>query len=257
MLEKIKKKLRGKHNSLKLRYIVLPRDYAIEFLFHIFGRKWIDFYKYRMDRAAHYAAASKKEIPEVYIKGGELQAEFLMKQGLNSSHKLLDFGCGILRLRAAFEPYDINYYGVDISGERLVQGIEMLKKRGINPDTSKFVEVSDYEMTALKETDFDYVWAASVYTHVPVDEIIYSMKCIRERLKPTGKFIFTFSPAPGNEVVRANQKDWYQPKNVIEDCARKAGFDVTVQEKWEDTGKGGMVAILTLPGAAAAPPAQA
>ena len=247
MLENLKKILRGRHNSLKTKYYILPRDYILELLFLICGKKWIDFYKFRMDREARKAGSANAPIADKYLAGGKPQAAFILSHGLKPGEKLLDYGCGVLRLRLWLEGHQAIYCGVDISGQRIRQGLAMLEERGIDTRNDKIVVVNDYEMTGLDEKDFDFIWAASVYTHMPVDEIIMSMSQIKKIMSPTGKFIFTFSPAPGNEVIRSNQKDWFQPDRVIENCARKAGFDITILDRWEESGLGGKAAILTLP----------
>lgn len=248
MIEKIKSLLRGRHNSLKLKYIILPRDYVIETWFRLTGRKWIDFYKYRMDREDRTSKQAGSAPTEGYLDIGQQMFQYLTENGMKSGDRLLDYGCGVMRLRLWTENTGVEYFGVDISQERIDTGVSTLRDRGIEMQPDHAVVVDDYELTALKHRDFDYVWAASVYTHIPVDEIIISLQNIKKFMKPTGKMIFTFSPAPANEVVRQNQKDWWQPPAVMEDCARKAGFDVTIADRWTVEG-GGMAAILTIPSA--------
>jgi len=242
MVERIKSKLRGRHNSLKLRYIQLPRDYLIESWFRLTGRKWIDFYRYRMDRED---TAANKMPTETYTDIGQQMFQYLQENGLKSGHKLLDYGCGVMRLRIWTEGTGVDYYGVDISKERIDTGLEMLKKNGIDMDPEKAVAVDDYELTNLKVRKFDFIWAASVYTHIPLDEIEISLKNLRDMLNPGGKMIFTFSPSPSNEVVRMNQKDWWQPPAVMEACAKRAGYDVEIASEWT-VKHGGMAAILTV-----------
>lgn len=242
----IKRKLRGRHNSLKYKYITLPIDYTIEIFFRLTGRKWIDFYRLRMNRETTAGKKNNEKISEKYIDDAKFQRDFLIENGLKRGHSLLDYGCGVMRLRVHLEGEEINYFGVDISNNRLMRGLEMLKSRGINIDSTHAVFVSDYELSSLEKRKFDFIWAQSVYTHIPLDEIEISMRHLKSRLESKGKFIFTFSPASGSQIVRLNQKDWWQPPSVIEACARRAGFEVEIVPEWNGAA-GGMAAILTLP----------
>lgn len=245
IFDRIKVILRGRHNSIKYKFLILPKDYAIELLFRLTGRRWLDFYRYRMNREANKGQKNSAAVPDPsYIEGARQQYEYLCKHGLRHGHKLLDYGCGIMRLCIWVEGSGVEYFGVDISDERIALGRRLLQERGIKIDSAHAVAVGDYELSALKENNFDFIWAQSVYTHMPVDEIVVSMRCLKDFLKPDGKFLFTFSPAREDRVVRLNQKDWWQPPQVIEACARRAGFEVKIDPHW-NIDFGDMAGILT------------
>lgn len=57
---------------------------------------------------------------------GQLQLEFLIRQGLKPSDKLLDIGCGSLRLGVKAVPYldEGNYWGTDLNESLLSTGYE-------------------------------------------------------------------------------------------------------------------------------------
>ena len=60
------------------------------------------------------------------MSGATQQLQYLKNQGLHRSHRLLDLGCGSMRLGSAAAAFlDAgNYYGVDVSPWVLRQGYE-------------------------------------------------------------------------------------------------------------------------------------
>ena len=64
---------------------------------------------------------------------GQLQFDFLVRQGLSPEHRLLDIACGCLRGGVHFVRYlqPGNYYGVDVNAPLLERGRYELASAGI------------------------------------------------------------------------------------------------------------------------------
>lgn len=128
---------------------------------------------------------------------GRLQLDFMMQNGLQPSHNLLDVGCGSMRGGVRFVEYlDVgNYCGIDIN-ESLISagGLELERADLMNKSPVLLVDDS----FAFKRFDarFDFAIAQSVFSHLPSAHII---KCLAEMssvLKPDGEFFATFFEAP-------------------------------------------------------------
>ncbi|MEZ5670404.1 MAG: class I SAM-dependent methyltransferase [Alphaproteobacteria bacterium] len=235
MIETIKKALRGRHNSLRYKFFVLPREWLIYFLaYRLRGRSWVDFYAHRLD--AYVAGDANRPVSQRYLGGGQIHRDYLVAHGLLAHHRLLDFGCGMLRSGLHFIRYldDNRYVGVDISGHRVERGIRLLSDHGIPADRFETHVVGDCRLRELTGQTFDYVWANSVVTHMPESDVRTAFRAIRGLLAPDGAFYFTFAEADRRR--RMNIKDfWYTRADMQALCA-DCGLDFAVQEDWRDRG---------------------
>jgi SAM-dependent methyltransferase len=125
---------------------------------------------------------------------GPRQLEFLQEQGLKPEHYLLDVGCGPLRGGVHFIGYLApgHYYGVDKNAKVLETARELeLKRYGVEDKNPTLVAMDNFDFARLGQT-FDYMWAQSVFTHLPLNSIIRAVVSAEQVLKPGGKFLATF-----------------------------------------------------------------
>ncbi|MFA5742453.1 MAG: methyltransferase domain-containing protein [Candidatus Paceibacterota bacterium] len=96
--------------------------------------------------------------------------------------KVLDLGCANGRMIELFDPKNIEYHGVDISGKL----IEIAKK--LYP--AGHFQIGDALNIPFPDNAFDKVYSISVLHHIPSEE--FRQKCFSEIsrvLKPNGQFI--------------------------------------------------------------------
>jgi SAM-dependent methyltransferase len=129
---------------------------------------------------------------------GPMQRDFLVSQGLQPHHHLLDIGCGSLRggVHAIRYLEPSRYYGIDRNGEllRCARDIE-LPAHGIVEKQPRLLENEAFEFWRF-ETRFDFALAQSVFTHLPFNSI---MRCLVEAarvLRPGGRLFATFFEQP-------------------------------------------------------------
>jgi SAM-dependent methyltransferase len=125
---------------------------------------------------------------------GPRQLEFLQEQGLQPEHYLLDVGCGPLRGGVHFIGYlDAgHYYGVDKNESVLETARNLeLKRYGVEHKNPTLVAMENFDFGSLGQA-FDYAWAQSVFTHLPLNNIIRAVVGAEQVLKPGGKFLATF-----------------------------------------------------------------
>ena len=105
---------------------------------------------------------------------GKLQLDYLVEQGLQPEHYLLDVGCGPLRAGVHFIGYlePGHYAGIDKRGDTLERARKIeLPRYGLQDKNPKLLVNGAFEFTKLGET-FDYAIAQSVFTHLPLNTIV-------------------------------------------------------------------------------------
>ena len=151
---------------------------------------------------------------EEWEKHGQAQFDYLKSQGLEPQHYFLDIGCGPLRGGVHLIRYleTGHYYGVEKNADVL--------------DTAREVELTRYGLVEKKPTlradesfdfpslgqEFDYAWAQSVFTHLPVNSIVRCLMNVEKVLKPGGKFLATFYE---NEQGKQNLEPIRQSPQVV------------------------------------------
>jgi SAM-dependent methyltransferase len=120
------------------------------------------------------------------------QLETLKAAGLRPEHKLLDIGCGAMRLGFSAVEYldEDNEYGVDAfqpylaMAERLATKLDIKKKF-----TVRASESFDFESFAMR---FHYANAQSVFTHLSAEQCDRCMESLGRVMMPGGRFLFTY-----------------------------------------------------------------
>lgn len=217
--------LRGRHNSIRYRFVDLPKQELRSLFYRLTGRSWIDFY-------SGYIESDPSEVlrpePQYLDVGSEFLA-FLKEQGLQPQHHLLDYGCGILRAGLQLVPYlePGRYVGVDISRTRLDQGARLMDAAGIGRDRYALHHVRDCALRELGDRTFDVVWAHAVLMHMPEADIRSFLAALKRHLHADSVFFFTYFPSEwlGHDRVAVDRvRDFYYPTAHLERLFREAGY---------------------------------
>lgn len=134
---------------------------------------------------------SNREV--LWGKLGRWQLDLLKSFGMERNHKLLDVGCGPLRLGMLAIPYleENNYSGVDTWEPYLSLAKDVLLESKCKKSYSMIID-GDFNLTRFNK-QFDFAIAQSVVTHLSLDKIHQMMKSLKEVMQKGGKFIFTYS----------------------------------------------------------------
>jgi len=151
------------------------------------------------------AGAHRVRVGGKWEKMGRLQYDFLLSQGLQPGHRVLDVGCGALRGGVHFVDYlePSGYYGVDVNESLLDAGYA---KELTDPLRDKLPR--DH----LRATDrfdcdfgvqFDVALAQSLFTHVSLNHIRLCLVRVARAVRPGGRFFATFFEVPPDHPVDA------------------------------------------------------
>ena len=131
---------------------------------------------------------------EEWERHGQAQFDYLVSQGLQPHHYLLDVGCGPLRGGVHFIRYlePGHYFGVEKNAAVLEAAREQeLPRYGSQEKSPTLVAMENFDFPSLGQS-FDYAWAQSVFTHLPLNSIIRCVMNIERVLVDGGKFYATF-----------------------------------------------------------------
>ena len=160
---------------------------------------------------------------------GKLQFDFLVNNGLQSHHRLLDIGCGTLRGGRHFIKYlnAGNYSGIDISPKAIEYGKQLVEQEGLSEKQPRLL-VSRNKNLKFKEFDgevFDYLLAQSVFTHLKPEHIDECFQNISRIMNQDSVFLFTFSEE--SKFKQTGLKDFCYPFSFFQCLADEHRFNLT------------------------------
>lgn len=133
---------------------------------------------------------------------GQLQFAFLKERGLQQQHYFLDVGCGALRGGVRFINFldPGHYFGIDRNPEIIgaANRIE-IPRHGLSEKHPRLMVTDNFGFDRFGQT-FDFALAQSVFTHVPINDLIMCLMKMDKVLKPGGTFFATFWENPGGKL---------------------------------------------------------
>lgn len=139
----------------------------------------------------------KEAVGGLWEEIGKLQFDYLVKHGLEPHHYFLDVGCGSMRGGRHFVRYlePKHYYGIDADDNLLEAGKDVLRIENLLYKEPVLVKMHDFDFVSLGQK-FDYALAQSVFTHLPLNNIIRCIMNIDHALVQEGRFFATFFENP-------------------------------------------------------------
>ena len=131
------------------------------------------------------AGAHREFVGGMWDEIGKLQFDFMVSQGLEPHHKLLDLGCGCLRGGVRFVRYldSGNYYGVECNHSLLMAGRRELEMAGLEDKVCHLLEAYAFDLGQIGSIEFDFALALSLFTHLPPNWIAHCLRQIFPRMK--------------------------------------------------------------------------
>jgi SAM-dependent methyltransferase len=191
------------------------------------------------------AGEHRRMVGALWDELGQLQFDFLLEQGLGPQHRVLDMGCGSLRagihLVRYLEPG--NYCGLDINASLLEGGRLELAAAGLEDRGARLLADDAFRASRFG-TDFHYVLAQSLFTHLSMDHIVRCLVEVRRCLAEDGKLYATFFEAqtsahiepivhqPGNTYTHYDRDVFHQSAEELTILGRLAGLEAHYHGPW-------------------------
>lgn len=155
--------------------------------------------------------------------------DFLINNGLQKHHKILDIGCGGGRMGIPLIQYldKNNYYGFDKENNMMQHFKKTLKNNNLNEYN---IYTCDFKLPDFK-CKFDYVYAFSVLTHNTKEQIIQLLNNLKPYMHENTKFYGSFHLGKGYKIGEKHPKRkkeylgvWYSISD-LQDIANSCGYN--------------------------------
>jgi len=170
---------------------------------------------------------------------GRLQLAALRAEGMAPRHRLLDIGCGALRLGVKAVPFldPGHYWGTDASRALMLRGWETELADRARLPPAQLVEDSGFAFPGVPD-DIDFAIAFAVFTHLPAPALERCLAALRARFARLQAFLFTVfagdGPGPLRQrdgvVTHGGRPPYHRPLAEVLGAARAAGFAAGVRD---------------------------
>lgn len=149
----------------------------------------------------------------------KFELNFLIQEGLKPHHKLCDFGCGSLRFGEKVMEYlnSSNYYGLDITDEFFLYGLERIGKNRIEHYNPTIKVLSNDLINSLKES-MDFIFSSAVMYHIKLIDISDYLISIYKMLSLNGAAYIDFTS--GNKYYQSGDMTWVYTIDQIENICK-------------------------------------
>ena len=166
--------------------------------------------------------------PEKYDLIAAMTFNLLTTIGLRQYHRLLEIGCGSLRVGRLLIPYlNVgNYHGLEPNKWLVEHGIKFETGHDlINIKKPKFFYADDFKIEPTLD-NFNFMVAQSIFSHASLKQISQCLSSISDKLLEDGAFLATFIVGKENYT----EDNWVYPECVsykvesIKALAEKSGL---------------------------------
>jgi len=191
------------------------------------GSSYVAYYARRMDSIVSRNPDWGLSLDRSY------QLAYLRKHGLAREMAMLDYGCGALAAGILFIQYldASKYFGVDISSKVLAEGRRRLRMQGLEHKKPTLVHLTGLSLSELEGRRFDVIWAQSVFTHMPPEDIRAALAQLRLLMDADSRLYATYAWC-AQGPVQSRYKDWYYHPSYFSDAAKVAGLTVEQMADW-------------------------
>lgn len=171
---------------------------------------------------------------------GAQQFALLYLLGLRETHRLLDFGCGSLRLGRMAIPYLLEgrYFGIEPEAWLIEDGFAReLGEDARRVKAPRFDHNTDYR-TDVFGTPFDYIIAQSIFSHTGEAASRRALQSFKGSLAPGGLIVVNWMVGEEQPQFDPDTSDWVYPECVtfrperIERIAAEAGLAIRACPWW-------------------------
>jgi SAM-dependent methyltransferase len=130
--------------------------------------------------------------PDLWDMKRDFQIQFLLKQGLTPEHRLLDFGCGVLRggIPIIHHLLPGQYVGIEVRRELLVEAERELAENGLAHKNPNLLLLEEGQVFR-SPSPFDFIWVFAVLIHLDDSKLNTALNLLHSLLAPNGAIYAT------------------------------------------------------------------
>lgn len=141
--------------------------------------------------------------PRVFEAVGRMGFTLLLENGLRPSSRVLDVGCGALRLgywlMRFLDPG--GYHGIEPQQEMLRVGLEQIVEPEVVERAEARFDDNDRFDFSVFDTEFDFVVARSIWSHASKPQIAAMLSSFAATGSPSARFLTSYKPSTLTAVV--------------------------------------------------------
>ena len=204
-------------------------DARLYWLCRLTGRSFTEYYAARMDRIAARSPDTATGRPDEK----RFQLEYLRSQGMSPDSSLLDYGCGAGSAAVNFVSYlqSQRYTGADISQSCLDVAQQRIVEHQLTEKQPEFVHLDGGSVESLSGRTFDFIWAQSVMTHMPPENIGQLLQALIPLMHANSRFYATFAYTEGSPVHH-RYKDWYYNPSFFHEVSNGLPLNCSMMADW-------------------------
>ena len=185
--------------------------------------------QFLIDLSVEENLAPERKFLAQWTENGEWQLRALQQLGMRPEHRLLDVGCGPLRLGIPAINYlkQAHYFGIDPFAPYIRIGTRLAEQ--FAPHREYTVIQDDGFSFSRFATEFDFGMAQSVFTHLSDMEISDCTAELKKVMRAGAQFVFTY--ITGAPVSGRLYGGWYpvrigriESDDYFEDVANNFGL---------------------------------
>lgn len=164
-----------------------------------------------------------------WLAAGSLQFEFLLQHGVQPEHRVLEIGCGNLRMgwRMIQHLNPGNYVGVEISPRMLAHARKRIAEFKLQEKFPYLFLVEEVDYSFLPQQSFDCISAYAVFTNSALASIDRVVVALAPLLKTGGFFDFSYYETTAKPYCFQGAY-YYHRREQIESIVAKTGL----QAEW-------------------------
>ncbi|HTP99292.1 MAG TPA: class I SAM-dependent methyltransferase [Casimicrobiaceae bacterium] len=191
------------------------------------------------------ALAHREMVGGLWDEIGQLQFDFMRARGLLPGDRLLDVGCGALRGGVHFVRYldPGRYCGLDLNASLIEAGKRELAAAGLDGRGASLLVDDAFDVSRFG-CRFEWALAVSVFTHLPMNQIVRCLAEVKKVLAPGGRLFASYFEAPASAhlaplrhppadiVTRYDADPYHQSADELAALAHFAGMTMERIGAW-------------------------
>jgi len=190
-----------------------------------YGDYYVERVSRRLDAGEEHVSLGAKAGGSGYEEAGRVVLERLVADGLTPEQRVVDYGCGSLRIGRHLIAYLAaeRYLGLDLTDRFWKAGLETIERDLIAAKSPRFATIDDSLLERERADPPDVVVSIGVVIHVPRRELAGYLDGCLGLVGPRTRAYLSFFHAPAHR--RLSEMTWSWPGEELVRAVEQRGLD--------------------------------